>query len=466
MTMPTRTSIRSEEGFALVFVLLALLVVSGLGAAMVASGRTEVLVSVNQERAAQARAAAEAGLNHGISLAIDYVGNWQSNGFANSSAAMTALLRGPDGDAGTTADNGSLAALPGGIPAPPARVVLVAAAGTAYETFVMDEDHPLRGLVAADQTRVGETGDATTDTNTRMVVRSTGYAGGGTVTVLEAIIGPIILPAIVTNDNLTISGSPTIGGSNGSVHSNTNLVISGNPTITENATATGTYTASGSPNVGGQSGGGRTILPIPPVVVGDHRPLADFILESDGRMTLQDGTVVCNASVTNDACKTLGYGWVYSPSGGSLGLPQWDITSNTAPNANATFYVEGDARISGSPGTALMPLAISIVAEGDIEISGNPNLRPDLPEVMLVSHGDLKISGVLEQPIAFEGQMLVREQLHISGNPTLAGQILVENVPSVSNLVLSNSISGNPTIVHNGIVSTNAFQVTGWREIR
>ena len=93
MTMPTRTSIRSEEGFALVFVLLALLVVSGLGAAMVASGRTEVLVSVNQERAAQARAAAEAGLNHGISLAIDYVGNWQSNGFANSSAAILPASR-------------------------------------------------------------------------------------------------------------------------------------------------------------------------------------------------------------------------------------------------------------------------------------------------------------------------------------------------------------------------------------
>ncbi|MEX2272365.1 MAG: PilX N-terminal domain-containing pilus assembly protein [Vicinamibacterales bacterium] len=468
MTMHNRrSSIKSEDGFALVLVLLVLLVVTGLSAAMVTSGRTEVLISVNQERAAQARAAAEAGLNHALAVSIVYVQNWQANGFANASAAMTSLLRGPDGDAATVADNGSLAALANGIPMPPARIVLDAAAGTSYEAWAIDEDSPLRGLSADDHVRIAETGDATLDTNGRVTIRAIGYASGGTTATLEATVGPIILPAIVTNDNLTISGNPMIGGANGSVHSNANLTISGNPTITENATASGNYTTTGSPNIGGQSGGGRPNLTIPPVNAADHRPLADFILHGDGRMTTQDETnVICDASVTNDACKDLGYGWVYSPSGGAMGLPQWNITSNSAPNANATFYVEGDARISGSPGSAATPLAISIIAEGDIEISGNPNLRPDLPELMLVTNRDLKISGLLEQPIAFEGQMLVREQLHISGNPTLAGQILVENAANVSNLVLSNTISGNPTIIYNGIVGTNTFVVVGWREIR
>lgn len=457
-----RASLQSEDGFALVLVLLALLVVTGLASAMVTSGRTEVLVSVNQERAAHARAAAEAGLNHGLALVVAYVQAYQTNGFANPTDAMTALLRGPDGDATTAADNGSLATratLPNGIPFPPATIVLNAAAGTSYEARVMDEDDPLRGLNSDDHVRILETGDATFDSNTRITVRATGYASGGTAATFEATVGPVILPAIVTNDNITVSGNPTIGGANGSIHSNGNLTISGSPNIARNATASGTYSTSGSPNIGGQSGGGRPNLTIPPVNAADYRAQADFILEDDGEMVTQAGATVCNASVDNTACR-VPYGWVYSPAG-----PSWILNDNNA-SFQATYYVEGDATISASPGTSLLPLAISLIAEGDIEISGNPIMRPDLPELMFVTNMDLKIAGTLSQPIAFEGQMLVREQLMISGNPTLAGQILVQNVPSVSNLVLTNSISGNPSITYNGIVGTNVFVVTGWREIR
>ena len=454
--------IQSEDGFALVLVLLALLVVSGLASAMVTSGRTEVIISTNQERAAQARAAAEAGLNHAIAVTITYVQSFQANGFATPSAAMTSLLIGPDANPLTTGDNGSLetrATLPNGIPFPPAVIVLDGTTNTSYEARAMDEDDPMRGLSGADHTRVGETGNAAIDNNSRIVVRATGYAAGGTTATLEASIGPIILPAIVTNDNLTISGNPTINGTNGSVHSNANLTISGSPNISENATASGTYSTSGSPDIGGQSGGGRPNLPIPPVNAADYRPLADFILQADGRMVTQLGVEICNASVDNNACR-VPYGWRFSAAG-----PSWDMNDN-AVTFTATYYVEGDAMISASPGSSATPLAITIIAEGDIEITGNPDLRPDQPELMFVTNLDLRIAGTLAQPIAFEGQMLVREQLSISGHPSLAGQILVQNVPSVSNVVLTNSISGNPTITYNSIVGTNTFVVVGWREVR
>ncbi len=459
---------RSEDGFALVLVLLALLVVSGLAAAMVTSGRTEVLVSVNQERAVQARAAAEAGLNHALAVSIVYVRNWQANGFLTPSAAITSLLRGPDSDAATLADNGSLAALAGGVPAPPTRVVLSAATGTSYEAVAMDDDDASRGLSAADHTRILETGDATLDSNDRFVIRAIGYGTGGTTATLEATVGPVILPAIVTNDDLTISGNPTLSGANGSVHSNGDLVISGSPNIARNATSSESYSTSGSPTIGGLSGGGHPTLPIPPVNAADHRALADFILGADGRLRNQAGGVICDASSSNNACRDMGYGWTFSASG-SMGTPEWDINSNNAGhvvNASATFYVEADARISGSPGSGTTPLAISIIAEGNIQITGNPDLRPDQPELMFVTNMDLKIAGSISQPIAFEGQMLVREQLSLAGNPTLGGQILVQNVPSVSTLVGSNSISGNPTIIYNGMVGTNVFVVRGWREIR
>ena len=182
-------------------------------------------------------------------------------------------------------------------------------------------------------------------------------------------------------------------------------------------------------------------------------------------MTTLAGAVICDASSNNDACKNMGYGWKY------LGSCNWTIDSNGA--ATGTYYVEGDAKMSGSPGSPASPLQISIIAEGNIDISGNPDLRPDLAELMFVTDKDLKIAGSLDQPVAFEGQFLVREQLMISGNAALSGQILVENAAATSNLVTTagcdNSavcISGNPTITYNGLVGSNVFVVTGWREVR
>ena len=240
----------------------------------------------------------------------------------------------------------------------------------------------------------------------------------------------------------------------GSVHANRNLSIGGSPSISQNATASLAYSQVGNPTVGGDKGGGRPNIQVPPVRAIDHRPVADFILKSNGQLTNQAGTVLCSGG----SCKGT-YGWEPNGSAG------WKVAGNTL--MAGTYYVEGDAHVSGSPGTAASPIPLSIIATGSIEISGNPDLRPDAPEILFVTDGDLKISGGLTLPMNVEGQILVREQLHISGNPNLFGQIVVENVPSVSNLVTGNTISGNPSITYNGLVGGGGtLNVTGWREIR
>jgi hypothetical protein len=123
--------------------------------------------------------------------------------------------------------------------------------------------------------------------------------------------------------------------------------------------------------------------------------------------------------------------------------------------------------MSGNPGSAALPISCSIIATGSIDISGNPDLKPDAPEIMFVAGGDLKITGGLTLPFNVEGMFLVHEQLFIAGNPDLNGQIIVENSPSVSSLVTTNEISGNPTITYNGLVgSGGVLNVTGWREMR
>lgn len=448
---------------AIVLMLMSLLILSSLAAAMVTSGRTEVLISRNQERAAQARAAAEAGLNHGLEVTIAYVRNWQASGFADASAAISDLLNGPDNLAGTTAtdaDNGSLEALD--IPRPPTRVTLSAGTGTTYEVRVFDEDDPARGttLSTADVIRIEENSNASVDANRRIVVRAIGYAAGSTTATLEATVGPLILPAVITNSDLTISGNPTITGTNGSVHTNEDLTISGSPSISDDCTASGTYSDTPGTTCGGYEGGGRPTIGVPPVRAIDYVGLADFILHDDGRMTDENngGALVCDASADTDACKNLGYGWKY------LGSGNWTIDGDTA--FNGSYYVEGNATISGNPGEPGNLLAISIIAKGDIDISGNPDLRPDLPELLFVTDKDLKVGGNFGQPTNIEGQILVHEQFMISGNPTLAGQIIVENAATVSTLVESNIIEGNPTIVYNGLVGSNTFNVSAWREVR
>ena len=456
MTMVSHTrggDRRGERGMALIGVLLLLMMMSGLCAALAVSGDTETVVSRNHQLAAEARAAAEAGLAHGVQLTIANLQNWEANGFADESAAMTRLLRGPDNVIGTTAnnaDNGSLENL--GIPRPPARLQLAGLADVFYEVRLFDEDDPARGvtLSAADRTRIGEDNQATNDTNERLVVRAIGYGASGTVATLEAMISPLLLPAIVTNNSLTISGNPSITGSQGGVHSNQNLTVSGSPTIEENATASATYSTSGSPDIGGTGGGGYPNLTIPQVRASDYRDDSDYILNSDGRLEFRaTGAVLCDASSNGNACKAA-YAWVYNGSDG------WAISSNNDP-LPGTYYVEGRASISGN-----INAQISLIAEGSIDLSGNCTLQPHSPELLFVTDGDLKITGLVTSDV-LEGQILVHEQLMIAGNPTLAGQILVEDGATASTLVTDNVISGNPEIIYNGIAGSSVFTVSAWR---
>ena len=58
----------SESGMVLIAVLLLLLIVSAATAALTISGQTELMIASNYEMAAQAQAAAEAGISHAVDL--------------------------------------------------------------------------------------------------------------------------------------------------------------------------------------------------------------------------------------------------------------------------------------------------------------------------------------------------------------------------------------------------------------
>jgi hypothetical protein len=459
---------------ALLAAILLLLVMSGLAVALTTSGRIEVAMGDNEELYAGARAAAESGLNHAAAIILGLT--------ANPAYDLNQLLTGPDGAvdgdpaAAVNADNGLMTHLiPGATPWP-------VAPGSAYtyEIRLFDDDDPVLhgGAVTAEALAAmgpppaaPEDGSGVNDVNHRLVIQSIGYGPRGTRVQLEQMLTPIMMPALLINGDLTLGGTIRIIGSQGSVHANGNLTVQGTgPDVEQNATASGTLTADEGWNPGGVKSSGTPMIPAPDINAIDYFDEADFVLTSDGRITNKDGSFVyCDASGTGneDNClkvipsgfsppHTSPFGWSFQAASG------WTLSLDSV--VSATYYAQHDVTITGNAGGPL-GIALTVIAEGNVVISGNPRLTPESEsELMFVTDKDLSISGEFEQPVNVEGRILVREQIGLVGNATLAGLLIVKNVPSVSTVVTVNVVAGSTTLSYNGLIETMSYTVSGWKE--
>jgi hypothetical protein len=455
---------------ALVAALLIMVVMSALAIALTTSGRIEVAMGDNEALYAGTRAAAESGLNHAAAVIVQLA--------ADPLFDPNTLLRGPDGQADAAneaapanADNNRVTHLLGG--ASPWAVVPGSA--YTYDVRIFDDDDPgLKGGAAftnVELTAMGagkpaqvENGQRFADTNRRLVIQSTGFGPRGTTTVLEQMLTPIAMPAILVNGDLLLGGNAEIIGTQGSVHANGNLQIGSGVTVAQNATASGTITAASGWHAGGLESGSQPRIPSPDIHASTYFNEADFVLQANGQITNKAGSsIYCNAGTNQDACRNVTPPGGNAPFGWTFGSGTWDLSQ---PSANsATYYARSDVRVSGSPGSNATPILLTIIAEGNIEITGNPDLRPEPASVLqFVTDKDLRIAGTLSVPPVFEGRILVREQISISGNPTLAGQLIVQNVPSVSTLVTANSVTGSASLEYNGSIETVSYTVGGWRE--
>lgn len=455
MTTTSIVDTRSEKGIALVVVLLLMAVLSGLATGFAMNGRIETAMAVNEVYYAGARAAAEAGMNRAVeAIRVDN---------------RTNLLAGLDNNPAATADNGDIGFMFTGA----SPYAVDAASQYTYTVRVFDDDDAaLYGGVAllpAQLAAMGEDGLAINDANDVLILRATGFGPTGTTVSLSRVLlssesivipPPSLNPAILVNGDLNIGGNIKILGDAGSVHANGNLIVDGNSaTVVENATASGTYTANKNFEAGGTSGGGFGSINVPEIHASDFMHLADFILHDDGTATLSDGVTACGVLCDE-----------WSWSGGT-----WNITGSDANTG--TFYVETAVDISGSPsGPGNSNVAMSIIAEGSITIGGSPKLKPEnIDKYQFITDGDFKMTGNVDvdDPTQVEGQILVREQIHISGNPEFQGRIMVENAENSHSEVDVSAIPGNPTFTYNGTLdalnspggpTTYTNNVTGWVE--
>lgn len=446
-----------ERGMAFVAVMLMMVMMSMLAAVMSMGGRTELALATNENHFAGTRAAAEAGLNHGIVVVLA----------ATAGTGLSGMLRGPDGvvNAGTpaspvNADNGSLVHLIGGTPP---WIVSAIDPRYTYDVRVVDDDDPSlyeTALTAAQLTALGEDGSGVTDVNGKYVIRSWGFGPGGTTAEVEMMLLPATLPALLVNGTLTMSGTAKILGTAGSVHANTNLTISASAvSVAKNATASATYTKPANWKPGGTGAGATVPIAVPNISASDYRTepsLVDLVLTSTGLIKNAAGATVCTASTKKTNCKS-SYGWQFSSA--SAG---W--TMNNSTGVAATYYVEGPAIVSASPGTSSTPMRMSIIATGSITISGSPKLAAEASSGLLfVTSGDLRITGSLTQS-GGEARILVREQIQLSGATSLNAQVQVQNVASVSTVVTTNTMSSSSKITYNAIAPALTYTAGGWRE--
>jgi cytoskeletal protein CcmA (bactofilin family) len=461
---------KSERGIALIVVLLLMAVLSGLATGFAMNGQVESQMGQNEVYFAGARAAAEAGLNRAI---VEILADTTHN-----------LLCGADGacaDSPTdavNADNGNIAFLIGSA----GPYALDAAGQYTYTIEVLDDDNnalyetPLTGPGAGTQLdAMGENGIVNNNANDRLILRATGYGPNGTTVKIARVLETVDTlhttttttttlsnPAFLVNGDLTASGNIHIQGTSGSMHANGNLAITGNSAdVSNDATASGTFTANQNWHAGGSQGGGRPTINVPDIHASDYISLADFKLTNDGHIqTLQGGTWT---NCTTGACTTTGFTF----SGGT-----WSISGNSA--GTGTYYVDGNVSVTGNPngggsGNNATNLALSIISTGSISITGHAKFTPENSQkIQFVSDKDMTIGGSvdLDDTTVVEGQIMVREQISIPGNPEFQGRVIVQNcgnVPSCtasSSSVTSNSISGNPTITYNGTLGAISTTIT------
>jgi hypothetical protein len=450
--MRHRSSIRDEQGMALIGVILLLILASGVCAALAVSGKTETTIAYNTDTSAQARAAAQAGLTTAVEVLLDTL----NAGGLDPVPAVNAILVGADGVAGT-GDDGSLWR-DNELAPPGVKQQLGTLNGVSFEVQAFDDDDEgNRGLAvgALDLTEINEDGSTTNSQNSRIVIRAVGYGRNNTKVTLEAILSTTTLPAIVADGDIEIGGNVDISGANGGVHANGDVTVQGNSfSIAQDLTATGTIEAGADDNVGGDTLEGQSTMDVPSLLAkwADLEDHVDYYLGTDGLIRNPDGSAAmgCGSAAACEAA----FGWHWEGGG------NWSL--NTTPPAG-TFYSYGSITITGSPG----PVTMSLLAEGDIDIAGSPELQPNSEpgfDTLFATQGDLEISGNLETPI-IEGVVRILGQLKITGNPTIAGQVLIEN-EAVGTLATANSIAGHTTITYNGVAGNDTFDLAGWREIQ
>lgn len=444
-------TLANESGVALITALLLMAVIIALVPAAIhlTSGEFDRTGGYTENR--EAFFVAEAGLEHAKAL--------------TEASNLRKVLFGPDDrlsalsdpvDPDFDLDNGTFAGLGAEVVGPNGsdRYSIQTIQGNQYYIRALDNDDA----------------DAIHDSDNIIILESVGVVDDTIATVRATVFNPPGTPvgAVTINGNLLISANAQITGGCGSVHTNGNLTINGDPSdptdtgtpsVVQGFTSTGTTSTNGDPPVAQ----GDPVIPVPDLDVTDYKSYAEYVFLAGGNVKDKNGKIVAGSPFTGSTLE----GWKWSS-------PNWVHEGDAADVG--MYYFETDVVVGDSPN----PWEITIVTTGAIQMGGNPqfvNRRDpahpiDVQNLMLVAGTDIMFNGNLGQSI--DGIVYAREQVQISGQPTINGAVLAldefaNDTNPPHDMVSFSEFSGNPIINYGCGMSTptgsTIINVVSWNKL-
>jgi len=367
-----------------------------------------------------------------------------------------------------------------------------------YDVFISDNDD-------------GD-GDMSDDIDDTVILTAVATKDGFTSTI-EAVVFQGSYKsegALVTEKDLTTSGSFDITGSKGDVHSNDDLTINGSGhTISGTADSTGACS--------GTSCGGSFVprWDLPVIDPTDFKEYANLIFKTNGEIVHMDpvssintvqspiktyekftdsfGTTCWREKGMAGDCATT-WNALNQPCGGGFcigdisqtGNNEWRINGTSVPQ-NVMIYVEmqsatigGRIKINGVPS----PWTASVISTGYIDVTAggvmqnymDPNQSEGIQNILFIAGTDLKTKGGFDIGTAAsptQGFFAVRDQIDLGGNVFLKGWVNATDVevsPSsqTDGLIDANKVSGDMHLDYDGLIETpfpGPVRILTWREL-
>ncbi len=458
-------NLKGQQGAALIIAIFAILLVTVIGFALIATGMVSLDISKNAREQSEAYYISESGLIHAINL-VTVAGK----------SEFTNILKAGDGIAYT---GDELSTQPTAlVPIPVSGITL---GNGRYVVFVSDDPEETDG-------------DPNTDTNGKIVITSVGYGENGATVTTEAIVGdtaPVSRIGILADGDIINTNKLFVTGPGGTIHSNGSFQTSSNVCV-DNFVS---HSSDTSMNLSKITSGTTCSTPATvgsnvryskpqitpeiydiPKLQNTFRPQAGFIFNSNGTIYLK-GSSFALTSAERAAAGFAAWSW-------NSGSKLWSYSSGNAI-PNGTYYMEGSSIKISNGGDDTTPPKITLITEGSIEITNGPTFQPKLAGYALLAGNDIKISskiGVLGNP----GLIYAYGHMEITNQSTFYGWLQAANFrksdgtngaditdPGGNNLVAVSSKGtlriSNKTTVNTptgGGGSSTGVTVTSRREVR
>jgi hypothetical protein len=436
----TRNKRSNDSGFALLAVLLAMGLLTAIGAALTAVGIVEYRTSYNHRSATRALLLADGGANHALALMRGPLAGY----------SYTNVLEGADGVPGTE-DDGLLVGFDGLTLADALPDTGIALAQGRYSVKIVNDD-------------VDPSGDPFQDTNNRFIALCRGETPDGGSAEVRVLLAAPSYPAIATRGDLYLPGEPKVLGPCGGVHANRVISVSGHPIVSGAVTATGDVVVSGTiydPE-------GNVVKPGygPPVDIPEYerQDWLDICGPADYRLI---GGKLWSRGPPEQVHNVIGQkilGWQYDVSTNTYEL-------NAKEAVEGTVCVEGNAKVIGNLGSEGHPFGISLIATGSVQVTGTPVIEADHPDdYLIVALGDVQAGGNAAGITPFyRGMIYSGAQCQVNGNPLIRGFLLCndsDNTAGSIDLFDENKINGNPTIYYDCSGEQRRTLIASWWEAR